>query len=162
MSDDLGPLLGFTNEELALNRAGALSWHQLWEAIRTALVFGGLMLGVVGGLLAVVFVMRPTGYLRLVYVMLVPGALALLWLSASFVAAPFLRRVSTAEGPLDFRGSGRGPRALVIGGAWVEAPPRAATVLQKDESYRVYYLAGANQFLSIEPSVGAPGRRPAQ
>jgi hypothetical protein len=148
--------LGFTMEELALNRAGALSHHQSWEAVKRALGMGGLTLMLFVSVLAMVYVVRGMGRVRFLYYGLGFGGLLLFaligWRS---VVGAVKQVVLSAEGTLDMHGTGKGMVA-VIGRARVLISTDARQVLSKGGRYRIFYLSDANSFLSIEPAPAAP------
>jgi hypothetical protein len=152
----IAPTLGFTLEDLALNRAGKLSAHQSWEAIKSALTMSGLTVMVIGAFLAVVFVVRPTGFARLAYYALsLTGVALFAFLGWRSVAGAVKKVVLHAEGTLDLHGSGKGTVA-VIGRARVPISFKAFEVLTKGGHYRMFYLSDANNLLSIEP-IGGEG-----
>lgn len=167
MAADLSQIastLGFTLDELALNRAGKLSPQQSWEAVKGALTSGGLMVMALLAVLALVLVVRPTGGLRFLYYGLGLAGLALfVLLGWQAIAGAARKAVLTAEGPLDLHGTGKGTVA-VIGGARIPVSHRGLEVLRNGGRYRMYYLGDANRFLSIEPAPDAaasdPGRAP--
>ncbi|MEA2696941.1 MAG: hypothetical protein QOI66_1212 [Myxococcales bacterium] len=143
--------LQFTLEELAFNRAGRLSPQQTWEATKSALFIGALGLVVLGGLLVAVLVVRPAGFVRVIVYTVGPLSLALLaFLSWGAIDGAVQRRVTAAEGALDLRSNGRGTE-VGVGQAHVPISHKASSVLTRGARYRLYYLAGANTFLSIEP-----------
>jgi hypothetical protein len=147
--------LGFTLDDLAMNRAGKLSPQQSWEALKGALTSGGLMVMVLAAVLAMVFVLRPTGGWRLLYYGLGLAGLALfVVLGWQAIAGAARKAVLSAEGPLDLHGTGKGMVA-VIGGARVPIAHQGLQVLRNGGRYRLYYLGGANRFLSIEPIADA-------
>jgi hypothetical protein len=151
--------LGFTLDELALNRAGKLSPQQSWEALKGALTSGGLMVMAVLAVLAMVLVARPTGGLRFLYYGLGLAGLALfVMLGWQSIAGAARKAVLHAEGPLDLHGTGKGTVA-VIGRARIPVSHRAHEVLRNRGPYRIYYLGDANRFLSIEPAPEAAAGR---
>lgn len=148
--------LGFTVAELALNRSGKVSPHQSWLAIEDALTAVGFAIAVLGGAMAMIFMIRPRGPARSI-----GGGLALI----GFAIAGFLgwktslgaikREALGSEGLLSLGGNGRGTSAT-IGRVSVPIKWEAANVLIPGERYRIYYLSDANSFLSIEPIVVNP------
>jgi len=147
----LASRLGFSIAELELNRATQLSPEQGWLAFQCAVESLGMMLGAAGSLL-VVLAARVPGVLRaLLCVFLIPACVAVLLLSHAAFAGAVERRVATAEGLAQLRRASRRPTRLIVGGASVPSPPNAKEVLTSPRGYRLYYLAGANEFLSIEP-----------
>jgi hypothetical protein len=148
--------LGFTVQELAFNRAGQLSTRQFWDSVRAASLGAGFVLAVLAAIAVVVFVVRPSGLwpkglLVLISLLLGAGLLLALYVGGQWVLAAVERKVLVAEGSVSFAGSGRGPPAMVIGQARVPAPAGARSVLTKGGSYRVFYLAHSQAFLSVEP-----------
>jgi hypothetical protein len=144
--------LGFTIQELSLNRAGQISARQSWENVRLAAWGAGMILAVIVAILVLVFLIKPTGILRLVYCFfLIPGFLVVSYIGFVWIRGAIEQRVLVAEGSLSFHGAGRGPPTMVIGQARVPAPPHANAVLTENTPYRVYYLAHSRIFLSIEP-----------
>ncbi|HXI60659.1 MAG TPA: hypothetical protein VNO55_31575 [Polyangia bacterium] len=150
--------LQFTLEELALNRAGRLSPQQTWDATKSALFTGALGLVVLGGLLVAALIVRPAGVVRLILYTMGPLSLALLaFLSWGAIDGAIQRRVIAVEGALDLRSNGRGTE-VAVGKSHVPISHKASSVLTKGARYRLYYLAGADTFLSIEPvDDGVPG-----
>jgi hypothetical protein len=148
--------LGFSLEELALNRAGHVSWRQL------AYLFGWTLFDLFFTLfcvaiLALVVAGKPRKlWMSVMYAVLSTGAGAIVgflgWRSAADL---FTRTVVVAEGPLRFQAGGRRAQML-IGAFRGSAPLHATTVLAEGAEYRLYYLARSGTFLSIEPvSVGS-------
>lgn len=150
--EQIASRLGFTMQELALNRAGQISERQSWQAIRTAVTYGGVMLAMVVAVLLVTFVIKPDRAVRIVYYFtLFPGSLVVLYIAGVWIRGAVERKVLVCEGSLAFEGSGRGPPSMVIGRARVTAPPHAVDILAKGARYRIFYLAHSRTFLSIEP-----------
>jgi hypothetical protein len=148
--------LGFSLEELALNRSGQLSSHQTWEAVRMALFPVGLALVFVGMFMALLFLVRPGGLGRLIFAIPIVGFILMVGLSWHFGSAAWSPKVRTAEGALRFQ-QGRGGPHVVVDGVWAQSSPRqAATILQEGKPYRLYYLERSRQFLSIEPVSEGP------
>ncbi|SRR5450759_972825 len=148
--------LGFTLDELALNRLGQMSAHQGWEAVRYTLVpVGGALVGI-GGVLAIHFLMKPIWLRRLVLAVIAVAALLMIVIASQTIAAAWQRKVVNAEGALDFQTFGRGGPIIFVDHAHIPAPTGSSDVLTKGEIYRLYYVQGSNQFLSIEPVSKAP------
>ena len=157
----IGSTLGFTLTELTLNRAGKLSPHQSCLAVEDALTAVGFAIMVLGGAMAMLFMIRPRGAARSI-----GGGLALI----GFVIAGFLswrtslgaikRTALSSEGVLSLGSNGRGTSAT-IGRTSVPIKWEAANVLIPGQRYRIYYLSDANSFLSIEPIVVAPNAQAA-
>lgn len=144
--------LGFTLDELALNRAGKLSPQQSWDALKGALTSGGLVVVALLAVLAMVLVVRPTGGLRFLYYGLgLAGVALLVLLGWQAILGAARKTVVTAEGALDLHGTGKGTVA-VIGRARIPVSHRGLEVLRNGGRYRMYYLGDANRFLSIEPA----------
>ena len=140
--------LGFSLEELALNRAGSVSWRQLaslfaWTLFPLFFAFAVALLLFVG----------PKGktWMIVLYRLLAVGVLSLFgWMSWESAADLFERKVHFAEGPVQFESNGRGVRIVIgtfRGGVW----PNAASVLPQGGNYRLYYLPHSDRVLSIEP-----------
>jgi hypothetical protein len=154
--EDIARTLGFSLDELALNRLGQLSAHQGWEIVRQALAFtGGALMGI-GAILVVVFLVKPVGLWRLCYVLLVAGAVLMIVIGSQSIVAAWQHKVVSAEGALDVQVFGRGGPIMFVGRAHIPAPTGAASVLTKGENYRLHYIQGLDQFLSIEPVSKAP------
>ncbi len=150
--EDIARTLGFTLDELALNRTGQISARQSWENVRLAAWGMGLIVAVIVAILVLVFIIKPTGILRLVNCLfLIPGFLVVSYIGCVWIRGVIERRVLVTEGSLSFHGAGRGPPTMVIGQARVPAPPHANAVLTENTPYRVFYLAHSRIFLSIEP-----------
>jgi hypothetical protein len=147
--------LGFTLNELALNRLGQISTHQGWEVARAALGFSGFAIAAIGAIPIVIFLVKPVGLWRLAYLPISLGAVLLVVIASQFVAGAWHHKVASAEGPLDFQNLGRAA-GIVIGKARVLAPKGFNDVLTEGEYYRLYYVRGLDQFLSIEPALKAP------
>jgi hypothetical protein len=159
--DQITSTLGFTLEDLVLNRAGKLSSHQVSESVKVALTFCGIAMMAVGAVLAVLFLVRPTGVLRVLYGTLSLGAAVLATAFAwREVAGAATRRVLTDEGSIDLHGTGRGMVA-VVGRSRVGISTDALKVITKGDRYRIYYLARSDRFLSIEP-IQEPAPSPAK
>jgi hypothetical protein len=143
--------LGFTLEELDLNRAGALSSDQAWDAMRQALMFSVLTVFMLG----LVFAVRALRLRNTLVRVLAVGASCVGFVGLSVftwqvVLAAVERKVESTEGPLSFPGGGRG-LSVAVNRRRVGVPVGAVRVLQVGERYRVYTLAHTDRFLSIEP-----------
>jgi hypothetical protein len=159
MSSDMTRIastLGFTFAELALNRAGKLSSHQSWLAIEDALTAVGFAIAVLGGAMAMIFMVRPRGIARSIGGGLALIGVAILGFLAWKASVGAVKRTAlSSEGALSLGGNGRGTSAT-IGRVSVPIKWEAANVLIPGERYRIYYLSDANSFLSIEPVVVDP------
>jgi len=149
--EQIASVLEFTLDDLAMNRMGKLSSHQVWMVTKWALVQGGIALLLVFGVALMVFGAGLTGFRRVAFYSLGFLSLAIyLPFAGLFVVAAVARRVDVHEGKLDLHGTGRGSVAVVDSHrviiSWV-----AAKVLKNGESYRIYSLGYSNEFLSIEP-----------
>lgn len=148
--------LGFTLDELALNRAGQISSHQAWENVRMALFPVGLALVFLGMLLVFVFLVKPAGVGRLLYAVPIVGLVVMVGLAWYFAVAAWQHRVLVAQGPLHFQ-KGRGGPSIVVDRIWVQDSPHAApSTLMEGNAYRLYYVARSRRFLSIEPLAERP------
>ena len=160
--EQIGDVLEFTLDDLAINRIGKLSSHQAWIATKTALVHGGLGIFFLGGIVAMIFGVGLTGFRRVAFYSLgLLGLASYVPFASLFVAAAVARRVDVHEGKLDLHGTGRGSVA-VVGSHRVIISWEASKVLRNGESYRIYSLGYTNEFLSIEPlppATGAEGAR---
>ena len=155
--DQIAAVLEFSMDDLAMNRVGKLSPHQVWLATKTAVVQGGFAVLLVGGAIALVFGVGLTGIRRVAFYALALLALASdLPFASLFVAAAVAKRVMVREGPLDLHGTGRGTVA-VVGSQHVLISWTATKVLKSGERYRIYSLAYSHRFLSIEPLPPATG-----
>jgi hypothetical protein len=154
--DQIAAVLEFSMDDLAMNRVGKLSSHQVWLATKTAVVQGGFAVLLLGGAIILVFGVGLTGIRRVAFYALALLALASdLPFASLFVAAAVAKRVVVQEGPLDLHGTGRGTVA-VVGSQHVLISWTATKVLKSGEYYRIYSLAYSNTFLSIEPVSPAP------
>ena len=148
--------LGFTMAELSLNRVGKLSSHQSWMAIEDALTASGVTLAVLGGAMAMIFMVRPRGIVRSIGGGLALIGFAMLGVVAWKASVGAVRGIAlNSEGVLCLGSNGRGTFAT-IGRVSVPIMWEAANVLIPGKRYRVYYLSDANSFLSIEPIVVNP------
>jgi hypothetical protein len=77
-------------------------------------------------------------------------------IASQSITAAWQRKVVNAEGALDIQVFGRGGQFIVIGRAHVRAPTGSSDALKKGEIYRLNYVQGSNQFLSIEPLSKVP------
>ena len=103
--------LGFTIQELSLNRAGQISARQSWESVRLAAWGAGIIVAVIVAILVLVFLIKPTGILRLVYCFfLIPGFLVVSYIGFVWIRGAIEQRVLVAEGSLSFHGAGRRKR----------------------------------------------------
>jgi hypothetical protein len=148
-TQQIADALGFSLEELALNRAGSVSWRQLTSLFAsTFLAFSFALLAaailVFVGANGKTWMIVPYGLLSVVVISLFG------WLGWESAVDLFERKVHFAEGPVQFKASRRGVRIVIgtfRGGAW----PNAATVLPQGGNYRLYYLPHSDSVLSIEP-----------
>jgi hypothetical protein len=147
--------LDFTLAELALNHIGQLSRHQIWVSTKLALTVGGMFFAMVAGGLVMLFLIKPTGLMRLLYGLPILGSIVFLIIAWQVIPAAWQRNVIMVEGPLSLEGLGRG-MGIVIGHARVPVEWTATKVLVKGDIYRLYYVEGLNQFLSIEPVSKTP------
>jgi hypothetical protein len=147
---DLVSRLGFTMEELNLNRAGELSASQTWSLLRTASVGIGMMLLSLG-LVLMAWPGKATTGSRVYYVLLVIALGGTFCFGGWQFVASMRRRVSTADGLAEVKTGARSSLRLVVGKADVDAPVGAKDTLLPGKTYRMYYLATLARFLSIEP-----------
>jgi hypothetical protein len=150
--EHIAQALGFTLDDLALNRLGRMSAHQGWEVARQGLGLLGMVMAGIGGILVVLFLIKPAGLYRLVYLPIPLGAVLFIAMASPTIAGAWQHKVVSAEGALDFRQAGRWP-TMVVGQAHISAPAGSADVLTRGQIYRVYYVQRSDQFLSIEPVV---------
>jgi hypothetical protein len=159
---EIGAVLGFSIDELALNRARVASSRQLWHVTSTALA-GALitvsMTAFIVTLCALNWKTMPPALSVMPVVCSVGGLFASGVLIRDTLANVVTREVSAAEGPLAFEAMGRGT-AIVVGAFRGRAPERAMRVLTVGKAYRVYYLAHSDDFLSIEPIAPPESRTP--
>jgi hypothetical protein len=155
-TDQIADTLGFTLEELALNRAGKMSSHQVAESVKNALGASGLVITMVGLTLVVLFLGRPTGVIRVMSTVICLGLIALFTMFAWQAARDAVsHEVLVAEGPLEFR-SGHRQGSMVVVGAFRSTVDNAHKALAAGERYRVYYRANTGDLLSIEPLAASP------
>ncbi len=154
--EQVASVLEFTLDDLARNRVGKLSSHQVWMVTKWALVQGGIALLLLFGVAAMIFGAGLTGFRRVAFYSLGFLSLAIYLPSAGlFVVAAVARRVDVHEGTLDLHGTGRGSVA-VVDSHRVIISWEAAKVLKSGECYRIYGLGYSNEFLSIEPVSPVP------
>lgn len=159
--ETIAATLGFTLEELALNRAGRMSPHQIAESVRSAVGISGTVLVAVGATLIVLFLGRPTGAVRILVTILCLGLVALCTaFSGQAVAGAVRHEVLTDEGTLEFKS---GPRlsTMVVVGRFRSVVNDASKVLTPGERYRVFYARHSEALLSIEPLREAPSEQAA-
>jgi len=143
--------LGFTMDELSLNRAGRLSSRQLWESIQLGLWPIGMFLVLVVMLLSFVLWTKPSGAGKVLYAMPLAGMALMAYLTWYFMSAAWVHRVLIVDGELSFQERRGGP-AVIVGGIWLQNPPQGApSVLNPGDRYRLYYVGTSKMFLSIEP-----------
>jgi hypothetical protein len=144
-------LLEFTADDLARNRAGQLSPHQLADATRAAIGTGSTFVMALGLALMLGFGLRP---LRLAYLFYMVMSLAALTIVGAFaathVAARVDPRVVMVQGPINLMG-GRRSWGLVVGRQHFLIPEQGGRALRRGDEYRVYSLAHSSTFLSLEP-----------
>jgi hypothetical protein len=142
--------LGYSLDELALNRAGQVSSDQLAGSLKAAAVSVPLTLFAISTFLFIVFYARATGWHRaLLITMSILSATVVGVLAYIQVADLITRKVATVEGPIEFTNVGKSP-GIAIGHKLFETLP-CRDVLVRGGNYRVYYLAHSNTFLSLEP-----------
>lgn len=157
--EQIAAQLGFTLEELALNRAGELSSHQSWQSVKAAITMSLFALMALGIVAVVVFIVKPTGFMRVMMLVLSLGATAFCAMFAwRTVAAAVSHKVLVAEGLVEFR-SGSRQSTIVVVGAFRSTVDNAHKALTPGEPYRVYYLDHSGDLLSIEP-LGSGGGNP--
>ena len=160
MSDPLekiAEVLEFTLDELAMNRAGQISSHQLWGIVKSAVVQGGIALLYLSGVVAMLSgALDLHGFRRVAFYTLGLGGLVLM-IPVAFrnVAAAVTRRVVVHEGQIDLHGTGR-VIVAIVGANRLPISTDALKVLTSGERYRIYSLAYSDEFLSIEPASPAP------
>jgi hypothetical protein len=154
LMEGIGASVGFTMEELASNRAGKLSPHQVTENIKDALGFGGLIL-VLFGMAIVSTFSGKLGLVRIILSIFIWGlALASFALGGREIAGSLSGKVRMAEGALGLTTSPNGrERTLRVGSYQTVLDPTSTAhkILVPGESYRVFYLAGSQKLLSLEP-----------
>jgi hypothetical protein len=144
--------LGFTLEDLALNRAGQLSPHQSWDASKQALIASAIGLLFLAGIAAVIAVgAKSGGRVRFLYYVVCPLVVVIVaYVCSTSIGAAIKRTVLHSEGTLKMNGTGKGMVAKV-GHARVLIPTDALNVLKNGDRYRIFYLGVSESFLSIEP-----------
>jgi hypothetical protein len=150
LQEQIAQALGFTLNELASNRLGRLSVDQSWRCTQMALAAAGFLIAIVGLLLATRYVVRPSGGVRVIFIVYGLAAFVvatfLFWRTSR---AAFAKRVISQTGVLSFERSGKG-LAIKVGATGFNVPRAGETVLTRGDVYRVYYLAHTETFLSIE------------
>ena len=150
---EMGAVLGFSVEELDLNRSGVVSSRQLWHLCFTEAA-GTSFVVLTAAAIAILCVakwkttsapMKIMPALYCVFAAIFGG-----WAARDIVTNVVTRKVSAAEGPLQFEANGRGAR-MIVGSFKGGAPVGAYKVLTEGATYRVYYMAHSDDFLSIEP-----------
>lgn len=150
---EIGAALGFSLEELDLNRSGGVSSRQLWHhcfsqaawASFLMLAVAAIAIGLAANWKTISAPMRVVTPVLCAIVMIIAGSII-----RDAAANVVTRKVSAAEGPLQFEAQGRGSR-MVVGSFKGGSPIGAYKVLTVGATYRVYYLAHSSDFLSIEP-----------
>ena len=142
--------LGFSLNDLVLNRLGKLSSGQTWTSVKSALIAVGLLtvsvVGVPGALL-----LRPQKLVKVILIVMgVAGAVIFGFLSRMALQDLFTRKPNVAEGRVELVGGTRGTHVR-IGSFDGMLPIGALDYLDPKIRYRVYYLPGTKRFLSIEP-----------
>ncbi len=144
---------GFTLEDLALNRAGKVSPHQLSNGYAEAAGIGGAFLVTLGVAMVVAF-FGKAGYGRAIGVVVcavaaITGA-AIFWKA---MVGACKHKVASVEGSFELTRPGSNMRSGVVGTyQWsFSSETGVPAVLVRGARYRVFYLAGSNHFLSIEP-----------
>lgn len=146
-------LLEFTADDLALNRAGQLSPHQLADLTRGAVGAGALFAMVLGVALMVLFGVRPRRWARLFYAVMFATNVTIFGVFAwNHIAARVDRRVVVVQGPIEIAGGMRQSSVLVVAGQSYSISVEAGQALRRGDEYRVYGLAHSSTFLSLEPS----------
>ena len=152
--------LGFTLEELALNRAGQLSEGQLHSALWSAIGCTVAALVLAAPSLCLLFVKPSPNVSRfLVGLSLVLGILLFWWKSVPFFRDFVDPQVASVEGPIDFRGGdvgGLGKRWIyfTIGGkSFAFSCPKEllhGDLLTQGAIYRGYYSPYSDTSFSLE------------
>lgn len=151
MTEQIASALGFTLDELSLNRVGELSSGQAWHATRQALTFAGLTIFMLVLVIALIALRLPNILVRVLAVgASCAGLVGMSVFTWHVVHAAIARQVETNQGALSIPGGGRG-LTVMINGQRVGVPVAAAGVLQVGDTYRVYTLAHSHAFLSMEP-----------
>src|SRR5579863_6710062 len=104
-TQQIADAFGFSLEELALNRAGSVSWRQLTSLFASTLLAFSLALFAVA---IVVFVsVNGKTWMIVLYGLLAVGVISLCgWMTWDCAADLFERRVHFAEGPVQFKAMG--------------------------------------------------------
>jgi hypothetical protein len=157
--EDFAKRVGFTLEDLALNRVGKVAPHQLSESYTQAAGLAGVVLIMLGFVLVLSFFGKVG--VRGIILVVVFSALGVVFavLSWKTIAGAWKRNVASAEGNLVLTHSPGSARQIVVVGSynWHIDPGRPVpAVLVPGARYRVYYLPGSDMFLSIEPVADAP------
>jgi len=157
--EDFAKRVGFTLEDLALNRVGKVAPHQLSESYPQAAGLAGVVLVMLGFVLVLSFIGKA-GVGRILWILAFAAAgIVVAVLSWKTIAGAWKRNVASSEGNLVLTHSPGSARQIVVVGSynWHIDPGRPVpAVLVPGARYRVYYLAGSDMFLSIEPVVDAP------
>lgn len=165
----------FVDDDVPENQAGQLSARQrpalLWRHLRDALVYAPFMLLFSGLTCAFPFSILLQPWLQGERIAaddwapaLIPAAIGLLvalvliWMLVAPVPAILRGEVKSITGGVDKQvittGSGKNRRTnyyYVVGGQRFQVSVSAHTALIEHRRYRLYYLAGSNQIVSVEP-----------
>ena len=154
--DSMATQLGYTLDELALNRSCVVSRAQARASVEAAVPMVVLALATLGILAVVSVLVKPAGVRRIWFGLLSFGGVAVgLSLAWSTVYAAIERRVLVAEGQLAFT-SGYRQSVSVIVGDFRGPVHNAHSAFLAGARYRVYYLAHSGDFLSAEPLDPSP------
>ncbi len=157
--EDFVKRVGFTLEDLALNRVGKVSPHQLSESYVQAAAFAGAALVMLGLVLIYSFIGK-VGVGRIIWIVVFSAAcITFAVLTGMTIAAAWKGTVANSEGNIELTNSPGSARRIVVVGSYnwtFDRGTAVPTVLVPGARYRVFYLAGSDKFLSIEPVSGNP------
>jgi hypothetical protein len=148
-TEQIGAALGFTLEELVLNKAGRLSPGQWWMLIKPVVVYLVMVLGMIAAMPAIVVFVKPLLLRGLALVVSGVGALGFGWFLVVGVSALVHHRVANSQGVLSFSNAYRGVD-ITIGDFSGTVSSEARRALVSGGAYRIYYVTPSNRLLSIE------------
>jgi hypothetical protein len=159
MTPDVANALGFTLDDLVFNRVGKLSAVQAAELTRQGLGSVGITMALVGvGMILAFYPGVGSGRTLVGVLLMILGAIVGAISVQSILATRAGHVIMTeglfaSSGPPDANAS-----KVMVGSFRLPDAKRAAAlrVLSAGQSYRVYFLRGTNDFLSLE-AVAHPG-----
>ena len=148
-TEQIATALGFTLEDLALNKAGRLGAGQWWMLIKPAGAYLLMVLGLLGGVAGIVLNVKAGLWRGLALFVSAAGGIAFAWLLVESVSTLVRHRVASSQGVLSFTNAYRGVD-VTVGDYSGTLSSAARAALTSGGAYRIYYLSPSNRFLSIE------------